>query len=256
MVINKVYNQNQLAGKFMKKAVLVVICFILYSGTAFASYEQALALYQEKKYQESLTMVADELVVADDNKENSPNYKLRYLAAHDHWKLGNDKSAVAHFRRCMEIKKNAIEPYIDCCILLLEKGRYSDAQSIAEDGLRIKEEPMLYWILGRVALAKENFWKAKEMFEKANSLDPEFYVSYNDLGIVLMKLNKPGDANAAFSVALAIYPDSAEANYNISYSFLILGKKTEALAYAKRALELAPGNEAIKLLVQKLESNQ
>lgn len=240
----------------MKKVVLITLCYIFYYGSAFASYEQALALYQEKKYQESLTMVADELVVADDYKENSPNYKLRYLAAHDHWKLGNDKSAVAHFRRCMEIRKTATEPYIDCCILLLEKGRYNDAQSIAEDGLKIKEEPMLYWILGRVALAKENYWKAKDLFEKANSLDPEMYVSYNDLGIVLMRLNKAGDANAAFSVALAIYPDSPEANYNMSYSFMILGKKTEALAYAKRALELAPGNEVIKQMVQKLENNQ
>lgn len=240
----------------MNKILLVVLALFFFAGNAFASYDQALTLYIEKKYQESLTMVADDLVVADDFKENSPNYKLRYLAAHNHWKLGNDKSAVAHFRKCMEIRKDAIEPYIDCCILLLEKNRYGDAQSIAEDGLKIKEDAMLYWILGRVAMIKENYWKAKELFEKANSIDPELYVSYNDLGIVLMKLNKAGDANAAFSVALAIYPDSAEANYNNSCSLIALGKKTEALAYAKRAVELAPQNEKMKLLVQKLENNQ
>ena len=165
------------------KKILYSLIICLNTVAAFASYDQALALYQGKKYQESLAMVADELVVADDYKENSPNYKLRYLAAHNHWKLGNDQSAVAHFRKCMSIKKSAIEPYIDCAMLLLEKQRFGDAASIAEDGLKLKDDPMLYWVLGRVAMARKDFWRAKELLEKANSLDPKLYVSYNDLGI-------------------------------------------------------------------------
>lgn len=240
----------------MKKITILCLCICLNTVAAFASYDQALALYQEKKYQESLAMVANDLVVAEDYKENSPNYKLRYLAAHNHWKLGNDESAVAHFRKCMSIRKSAVEPYIDCSILLLEKQIYGDASSIAEDGLKIKDDPMLYWILGRVAMARGNFWRAKELFEKANSMDPELYVSYNDLGIVLIHLNKAGDANTAFSVALAIYPDSAEANYNMAYSCLLIGRKNDALAYSGRALELAPNNEAVKKLIQKIESSK
>lgn len=240
----------------MKKIIILSLFICLNSGAAFASYDQALALFQEKKYQESLTMVANELVVAEDYKENSPNYKLRYLAAHNHWKLGNDQAAVAHFRKCMSIKKNAVEPYIDCSMLFLEKQRFGDAGSIAEDGLKIKDDPMLYWVLGRVAMARKDYWRAKELFEKSNSMDPELYVSYNDLGIVLIHLNKAGDANAAFSVALAIYPDSAEANYNMAYSCLLIGKKNDALSYSKRALELAPGNEAVKKLIEKIESNK
>jgi len=238
----------------MKKTIITCLIFIFYTSSLFASYDKALALYQEKKYQESLKMVADDLIIAEDYKENSPNYNLRYLAAHNHWKMGNDKSAVAHFRKCMDINKKAVEPYIDCCILLLEKGRYGDARSIAEDGLKVKEDAMLYWVLGRIATVNENYSRAKELFEKANSLDPELYVSYNDLGIVLMRLNKPGDANTAFSVALAIYPDSVEANYNMAYSLLLMNKKNEAAIYARRALELSPGNETIQRLIQKIEN--
>jgi Flp pilus assembly protein TadD len=238
------------------KKLLFSLTICLNTVAAFASYDQALALYQGKKYQESLAMVADELVVADDYKENSPNYKLRYLAAHNHWKLGNEQSAVAHFRRCMSIKKTAVEPYIDCAMLLLEKHKFRDAASIAEDGLKVKDDPMLYWVLGRVAMVRKDFWRAKELLEKANSLDPELYVSYNDLGIVLIQLNKAGDANTAFSVALAIYPDSAEANYNMAYSCFLLGRKNDAVLYSKRALELSPDNEAVKKLIQKIESDR
>ena len=198
-------------------------------------------------------ILAQNLIVADDYKPGSPNYKIRFLAAHNHWKLGNIESASAHFRRCMAIDKNNVDPYIDIAIMYAEKGRFNDAISVIEDGLKIKEDSMLLWILGRAYYKRGNYLRAKELLEKANSIDPEFYFSYNDLGIVLMKLKKFGDANAAFTVALAIQPGSAEINYNIAQNLLMMEKNKEALDYAKRALELDPNSESIKNLNKKIE---
>ena len=240
----------------MKKLLFFSLLFTLISSNVFAAYDQALALFQEKKYQESLNILGQDLIVADDFKPGSPNYKIRFLAAHNHWKLGNEESASAHFRRCMAIDKTKIDPYVDLAILLSEKGRLNAASSVIEDGLNIKEDAMLFWILGRVTYQKEKYWRAKELLEKANSLEPEFYFSYNDLGIVLMKLNKFGDANAAFSVALAINPESAEINTNIAQSLNMMGKANDAEGYAKKALELAPDNEMIKKLIKKIEENK
>ncbi len=240
----------------MKKLLFFSLLFAMISSNVFAAYDKALALFQEKKYQESLNILGQDLIVADDFKPGSPNYKLRFLAAHNHWKLGNEESASAHFRKCMAIDKTKIDPYIDLAILLSEKGKLNTASSVIEDGLNIKEDAMLFWILGRVTYQKENYWRAKELLEKANSLDPEFYFSYNDLGIVLMKLNKFGEANAAFSVALAINPESAEINTNIAQSLVMMGKSNEAEAYAKKALSLAPENEKIKNLIKKIDENK
>jgi len=240
----------------MKKLFLFLLAFTFISSDVFAAYDQALALFQEKKYQESLAILGQDLVVADDFKPGSPNYKIRFLAAHNHWKLGNADSASAHFRRCMAIDKTKVDPYIDLAIFLTEKGRLNEASSIVEDGLNIKEDPMLFWVLGRISYQKKNYSRAKELLEKANSMDPEFYFSYNDLGLVLMKLGKFGDANTAFSVALAIYPESAEINTNIAQSFIIMGKSNDAESYAKKALELLPDNEMIKNIVKKIEENK
>lgn len=240
----------------MKKLLFFSLIFIVISSNVFAAYDQALALYQEKKYQESLTMLGQDLIVADDFKPGSPNYKIRFLAAHNHWKLGNEESASAHFRRCMAIDKTKVDPYIDLAILLTEKGRLGVASSVVEDGFKVKEDPMLFWILGRIAYQKNNYTRAKELLEKANSLDPELYFSYNDLGIVLMKLSKFGDANAAFSVALAINPESAEINLNLAQSLVMMGKSKDAEGYARKALELAPGNEMVKTLIKKIEENK
>jgi len=240
----------------MKKFLSFLIIFTVMGSNAFAAYDQALALFQEKKYQESLNILGQDLIVADDFKPGSPNYKIRFLAAHNHWKLGNEESASAHFRRCMAIDKTKVDPYIDLAILYSEKGKLGNASSIAEDGLQIKEDPMLFWILGRISYMKGNYSRAKELLEKANSMDPEYYFSYNDLGIVLMKLSKFGDANTAFSVALAINPESVEINTNMAQSLVMMGKSNEAESYAKKALTLAPDNEMIKNLVKKIEETK
>ena len=240
----------------MKKFLIFLIIFTVMGSNAFAAYDQALALFQEKKYQESLNILGQDLIVADDFKPGSQNYKIRFLAAHNHWKLGNEESASAHFRRCMAIDKTKVDPYIDLAILYSEKGKLGNASSIAEDGLQIKEDPMLFWILGRISYMKGNYSRAKELLEKANSMDPEYYFSYNDLGIVLMKLSKFGDANTAFSVALAINPESVEINTNMAQSLVMMGKSNEAESYAKKALTLAPDNEMIKNLVKKIEETK
>jgi tetratricopeptide (TPR) repeat protein len=240
----------------MKKIFLSILLLIYINPNVFAEYNKALELFNEKKYKESLDILGHDLIVADDYKSGSPNYKIRFLAAHNHWKLGNIESASAHFRRCMAIDKSRVDPYIDISIMYVEKGRLNDAISVIEDGLKIKEDSMLLWMLGRAYYKKGNYLRAKELLEKTNSIDPEFYFSYNDLGIVLMKLKKFGDANAAFTVALAIQPNSAEINYNIAQSLLMLGKNNEALDYAKRALELDPSSESIKNLNKKIEENK
>jgi tetratricopeptide (TPR) repeat protein len=237
----------------MKKFFISVFLLIYISPNAFAEYDKALELFNEKKYKESLGILAQDLIAADDYKPGSDNYKIRFLAAHNHWKLGNIESATAHFRRCMAIDKNNIDPYIDIAKKKKKKGKLNEAVSVIEDGLKIKEDPMLLWILGRTYYKRGNYLRAKELLEKANSIDPEFYFSYNDLGIVLMKMKKFGDANAAFSVALAIQPDSAEINYNIAQKLLMMEKNNEALNYAKKALELEPDSESIKKLIKKIE---
>ncbi|TFH40492.1 MAG: hypothetical protein E4G96_07400, partial [Chrysiogenales bacterium] len=73
----------------MTKTCIAFLLAFLPCTPVFASYEDALKLYEAERYQESLKLVADQLVTDDDFKPNSSNYNLRFLAAHNHWKLGN-----------------------------------------------------------------------------------------------------------------------------------------------------------------------
>ena len=216
------------------------------STTAFASYDEALALFKQHKYKASLKKVADILEVSKDLKPNSPNYKLRYLAAQNHMKLGNTQSAISHLKRCMGINMNSVDPYIDLSLYLIELKRYSDAKRYARDGIKIKEDVMLYYALGKITLMRKEYKRAKEFFEKANSIDSGIYVVNNGLGIALMKLRQYGAANAAFSMALLMNDKSVEIMNNLGFSYEKLKKYSEAKKYYKMALKLNPNSETIK----------
>jgi Flp pilus assembly protein TadD len=238
----------------MKTIITVIAIFI--SSALLASYDDALKLFQDKKYADSLAIVAKDLVGSEDFKPGSPNYKLRFLAAHNHWKLGNDKSAAAHFKRCIEIDKKNPSAYIDLAMMYIELKKYNDADGAASRGLAFSKDAMLYYILGMVNLNTRNYNKAKDFFEKANSVNPELYISYNALGIALMNLQKFSEANTAFSVALAINSDSPEIINNMGMSYEKLGKKNEAAEYYKKASSLDSANETIKTNLKRIESGK
>ncbi|MBN2157949.1 MAG: tetratricopeptide repeat protein [Spirochaetes bacterium] len=236
----------------MKKICITVM--ILFACSAlFASYKEALKLFEEKDYSDSLKMIADELEIDNDTKPDSPNYNLRFLAAHNHWKLGNTRPAMEHFAKCIKIRKDTVDPYIDLAMLQLEIKKYGDAEATARRGLEVEKSPLLYYLLGLVSLKRENFWKAKELFEKANSQDPELFYSYNALGIALMKLRKYSEANTAFSAASAISPKSAAILNNLGMSYEKLGKNNDAYECYKKAISLDENNKVIAANIERIK---
>ncbi len=236
------------------KKISVLVALLLFTGTSlFASYKEALKLFEKKDYANSLKMIADELETANDAKPDSPNYNLRFLAAHNHWKLGNSKSAIDHFTRCIAIKKNKVDPYIDLALLQIEMKKYVEAEATARRGMEVERSPMIFYVMGIASLKRENFRKAKEMFEKANSLNPDLYYSYNALGITLMKLKKYSEANTAFSAAYAVKPRSAEIVNNLVMSYEKLGKQKDALEYYKKARALDEKNSVIAANIDRLK---
>lgn len=229
----------------MKKIPIILILIAVSPSLAFASYDQALKLYQQNKFKETLAVIAAELSVGKDADPNSENYALRFLAAHSHWKLGNTEAAIAHFKRCTEIKRDTVDPSIDLSLMLIELGRYREAEASAVKALAAQKNPMLYFLVGRSAYGAGNYWRAKEFYEKAIAVDPTLYIAYNGLGCALMRLGKHTQANTAFSAALATAPVSPEILNNIGRSLEKMGKPREAASYYKKALELRPDSQVI-----------
>jgi len=235
------------------KKLLVILLFITATSMS-AGYSDALKLFEAKKYKEALAKVAEVLETKNDMEANSPNYKLRYLAAHCHWKLGNYKSVVAHFSRCMIIKKTTVDPYIDLALSQIDNKLYGEAVASANRGLKIKEDAMLYYILGKVSMLWGKNWRAKTLFEKANSINSELFIVYHDLGIVLLKMKKYSEANTAFSVAVALDSKSGEAKNNLALTYELLNQKKKAKQYYREASTILNENVVVKKNLTRIKS--
>ena len=238
----------------MRNIIISAAIIISVNASAFASYKEALTLYEAKMYNDSLNMIAAELDISKDMDENTPNYDLRFLAAHNHWKLGNIGSAIAHFKRCAEIKKDNPDPMIDLSLLMLDFKRYSDARYFAGKALKIKDSAIPYYVLGQCSLIAGRYNNAKRNFEKAISINPEFGASYNALGMALMRLGKFSEANTAFSAALVFLPDSAEILNNMGMSLERTGKDDKALEYFTKAIEKSPEDSSIQKNLARLKT--
>lgn len=237
----------------MKKFMLV-FAILIAATAAHASYQNALKLFSKGDYEESLKLIADELVIENDLAPDSPNYNLRFLAAHNHWKLGNYKSAAAHFTRCIAIRSQNADPFIDLALLQLDNKRYNEAEQTARRGLSVKKSALLYYVLGKIYLERKSYWNAKAFLERANAIDPELYISYNALGIALMNLKRYSQANTAFSVALAIKPDSAILLNNMGMSLEKMGEPDKARQYFQMALDADSDNDTVRENIERVQA--
>lgn len=231
--------------KFSK--IFLTLSILFFSFTIFADYNKALKLYDEGKYKDSLTELASLLDIERDMEEGAPNYDIRFLAGHCHWKLKSYDNALIHLRRCSDMKPNATEPYIDIALILIDTKNYRDSASYAQKALKIdSKNAMAYFILGQIKLKQKSYWAAKEYFEKSTEFNTDLYASWNGLGLTLMSLKKYMEANTAFATASALNPDSAEIYSNLAVSYMKTGNKQEALMYINKALQIDPENNQIK----------
>ena len=223
--------------------------FVLVFGAfpLFADYNQALNLYKQGKYQESLKAVADALEVSKDADPAAPNYQLRYLASNNHRKLGNLVPAIQHLERCMAIKPKSVDPIIDIAFLMIDTGKYKEATEFGRKVIALDaKNAMGFYILGLSSYKQGSFWGAKEYLEKATLFDPEMYAAWNTLGLTLMYLKKYPEADTAFSTAIAMNPDTAEFLNNLAVAESRMGKIDQAKQTIAKAYKIASSNEKIR----------
>ncbi len=123
--------------------------------------EKAIASYRKKDYQKSLEFIRH-VINSDFN-----NLKLRYLAAHNYWRIKNYKSAEAHFRLFLNIQPNETAGYIDLALMLHEGHFYKKTIKIITNRIkklkRSKEKISikLFNILARSSLHQKKFTKTR-----------------------------------------------------------------------------------------------
>ena len=84
------------------------------------------------------------------------------------------------------------------------------------------------------------FDEAEVSYNNAIALEPEFFRSHNNLGVMLQELGRQTEAEASFKKSIALKPDYVEAYYNFGRTLGALGRFEEAKASYNKAIALKP----------------
>jgi Flp pilus assembly protein TadD len=128
---------------------------------------------------------------------------------------------------------------LDVALKLHDKGNLAEAERIYREILAQEpNHPDALHLLGLVAHQTGHHEQAVSLIGRAIRLRSGVALYYNNLGQSLRNLTRFDDARAAFSQAIAINPNFAEAYCNMATICQLVGEFREALVWCERALAI------------------
>jgi tetratricopeptide (TPR) repeat protein len=182
----------------------------MWPGNAHALGMLGMALARQGRPDEALPYLFAAL------ESNADVFRLRYNLANVLFQKGKVDEAIAHYRKELEAHPDFAECHNDLAKALLRKGQFDEA---------------LFHL------------------EKALELNPNYADARNNLGTALSQKGDMRDAIAQWKKTLQIEPNNLEANCNLAWVLATfpdasIRDGTNAIEFAKRALQISGGNNA------------
>lgn len=100
--------------------------------------------------------------------------------------------------------------------------------------------PEAYYLYGNYLKNAGKFRKAEELFRKAALKYPELHGIFTELGIILLLLKRPEEAEVQLRKSVELNPDDAYAWTSLGSALMVTGKSDEAEIAHKRSIEVDP----------------
>ena len=153
-----------------------------------------------------------------------------------HLDAGRNAEAAACFVK--EIERVA-PTFFNHGLALFRMGRYAEAHRAFLRAVEIEpDDPEYLNLLGQSYEEVGQPAEAELTLLKSLKIDPDYALSYYDLGVILAKqTSRAAEAKICFDRAIEIDPDLGWAYYCIACLKAVAGKKRAALVYLKKAFE-------------------
>ena len=102
-------------------------------------------------------------------------------------------------------------------------------------------------------LAKEEYGQAETYMNKALEITPQEYQYTNLLALLIIKQNRPAEAEVILKELTVSRPDKTDAPYNLAQLLIELQRYEEALTYVQMVLQRQPGNGTAKRLGEEIQ---
>jgi tetratricopeptide (TPR) repeat protein len=230
---------------------------------------QAVALHQQGRLQEAMTLYADILkiqpqhfdaihllgVIADQFQNHQLAADLIAQAisinpnnADAHFNRGNAlkelnqlDAAAASYDKAIKLKPNYANACINRGIVLHGLKQFDAAVASYDKAVRIDPNRAEVFFNRGVALQELNrIDEALASYNRAAALKSDYAAAHYNAGVALHRLKRFEEALASYDRAIALVPDYAEAHANRGVILQELKRFDEALASADRAIALKP----------------
>ncbi len=160
--------------------------------------------------------------------------------------LGSLKEAEAAYAQALRLDPGYAAAHHNRGELLMLRGELPEARLSLEHALRLNpEQTETSLLLGNVLLDLDRPREAAARFSDAVARNPS---AATNLGIALERAGDTEGAINSFRAAVVACPESAEVHINLANGLLVAGKPREALASAQAALRLQSNLRAARAL--------
>ena len=188
------------------------------------------------------------------NQESATKYWLQAIAleqegipAEEYLALGRNlasqgkqNSAITCYQRAIKQQPDLIEAVLALGELLTELGQIQQAIACYLHGLKQQQHPELYFRLGNLYQAKQQWAQAALCYQKATQYDAEHGAAYHQLAEILSHQQQWESAVAAYRQAIKFNPDFSWSYNNLGYALIQLERWSEAIPVYQQAIKLNP----------------
>jgi len=135
----------------------------------------------------------------------------------------------------------------------LQKGRIRRALKLLKQAVALKPDHVEARVnYGSALYVSGRIEEAEAQFRAALEFDPENPYAMSNLATIYYRKGNVERAIELLEEVVRKYPDHPDVNYNLAAAYTALGDFERARAHALRELELNPGHERAKILLERL----
>lgn len=199
--------------------------------------------------------------------------------------------ALAAFQRAIEGQANYVDAYYNFGLTLMKLKRFDEAENAYQAVLRLSpSHPGAHFQFARILMQKQNYGAAFKAFSALEKAHPFHFETQTNLASTALKLGLFKEAKSHYQKALTIVPEDTQvlfnlgvismqegriedalyyylqaaqkdnqlydAEHNLGFIYLLKKDKENALLHFKKALSLAPENEALRHTIRILTQDE
>jgi tetratricopeptide (TPR) repeat protein len=131
-------------------------------------------------------------------------------------------------------------------IELINSGKIGQAIELGETTLAtFPDDVNILGLLGAIHLKQNHHGKAEDILRKTIELAPSFGKPQEDLGVLLLDLNRPDEAIPLLQNATRLDPQSEDAHFNLGKALAAVGRGKEADVAFEQSFQLSPNRKLL-----------